>query len=114
MAPKLNARIATLTALSALVTSTTAAVSCNTTALNTTTSLYYISEYGTTILDVANATNRGVCDIRRHNLMADVEIIPNVGQQILIPPEVYEPDNETCILPRQNATRTCIYSVLRL
>ncbi|KAF4306877.1 Peptidoglycan-binding Lysin subgroup [Botryosphaeria dothidea] len=40
--------------------------------------------------------------------------MPNVGQQILIAPEVCEPDNETCILPRQNVTRTCIYGGPRL
>ncbi|KAH7045879.1 hypothetical protein B0J12DRAFT_711785 [Macrophomina phaseolina] len=92
-----------------------ASTSCNTTALNTTTGLYYISEYGTTISDVAKATNRGICDIGRHNMMADVEILPNVGQSIYIPPQVCEPDNETCLLPRlTNATRTCIYGGPRL
>lgn len=103
-----------LLALAAFANLAVAASSCNTTALNSTTGLYYISEYGTTIFDIANATNRGVCDIGRHNLMADVEIIPNVGQEILIPPEVCEPDNETCLLPRTNATRTCIYGGPRL
>jgi hypothetical protein len=47
--------------------------------------------------------------------MADVTIIPNVGEEILIPPQVCEPDNETCLLPTtNNATRTCIYGGPRL
>lgn len=85
------------------------ASSCNPSTLNTTTYLYPITKPGTTVFDVATATNRGVCDIGRQNLMADVTIVPNVGQQLLIPPETCTPDNETCLLPETtNRTRTCI------
>lgn len=85
------------------------ASSCNPSTLNTTTYLYPITKPGTTVFDVATATNRGVCDIGRQNLMADVTIVPNVGQQLLIPPETCSPDNETCLLPETtNRTRTCI------
>ncbi|KAF4303096.1 hypothetical protein GTA08_BOTSDO09341 [Botryosphaeria dothidea] len=105
----------TLAALVAGATLAAAASSCNTTALNTTTGLYPISSPGTTIFDVANATKRGVCDIGRYNLMVDVEILPNVGQQIVIPPEVCEPDNDTCLLPPPNSSaRPCIYGGPRL
>lgn len=57
-----------------------AASSCNSSALNATEYLYPMTVASTTIFDVANATNRGVCDIARINITADVEIVPNVGQ----------------------------------
>ena len=87
---------------------------CNTSALNTTTGYYPITKYGTTIRNVAKATNRGLCDIGRWNLMVDVDIPPNVGQSIYIPSQVCEPDNDSCVLQRQNATRTCINGGPRL
>jgi hypothetical protein len=46
--------------------------------------------------------------------MADVTIIPNIGQQVWIPPQVCDPDNETCLIPENNATRGCIYGGPRL
>lgn len=88
--------------------------SCNSSSLNTTTGVYYISQYPTTILDIAAATNRGVCDIGRVNCMVDVTIVPNIGQSIVIPPEVCEPDNDTCLLSNATSTRTCIYGGPRL
>lgn len=91
-----------------------AASSCDTSSLNATTGLYYVSEYPTTIFDIAQATNRGVCDIGRINCMADVTITPNIGQSIVIPPEVCEPDSDSCLLPNTTSTRTCIYGGPRL
>ncbi|PYH97949.1 hypothetical protein BO71DRAFT_395771 [Aspergillus ellipticus CBS 707.79] len=88
--------------------------SCNSSALNTTYSTYPITVEGTTVFDVAKATNRGVCDIGRHNLMADVTIIPAVGETFIIPPEVCDPDSETCLLPNTTRTRTCINGGPRL
>ncbi|KAL4920912.1 hypothetical protein BDW62DRAFT_198363 [Aspergillus aurantiobrunneus] len=104
------------TIFTALLASFTAvrASSCNTNTLNTTAYLYPITKPNTTIFDVAKATNRGVCDIGRQNLMADVKITPNFGQQILIPPRTCSPDNDTCLLPQTNTTRTCINGGLRL
>ncbi|KAJ0116221.1 hypothetical protein J7T55_005167 [Diaporthe amygdali] len=87
---------------------------CDTGALNTTVGTYYISQANTTIFDVAAATNRGVCDIGRVNCMADVTIVPNVGQSIVIPAEVCEPDNSTCLLPTTPGTNTCINGGPRL
>ncbi|KAL4950984.1 hypothetical protein BDW69DRAFT_186833 [Aspergillus filifer] len=91
-----------------------ASSSCNAAALNTTTYLYPITTAGTTIFDVAKATGRGVCDIGRQNLMADVTIVPNVGQEILIPPETCIPDNDSCLLPNTTATNSCIVGGPRL
>ncbi|PWY88839.1 hypothetical protein BO94DRAFT_422061, partial [Aspergillus sclerotioniger CBS 115572] len=82
--------------------------------LNTTSYYYEITVDGTTVFDVARETNRGVCDIGRQNLMADVTIVPNVGESFIIPAEVCEPDNTSCLLPGTNATRTCIYGGPRL
>ncbi|ETS74196.1 hypothetical protein PFICI_14062 [Pestalotiopsis fici W106-1] len=88
--------------------------SCDTSALNTTTGTYYIAQENTTIFDVAAATNRGVCDIGRVNCMADVTIVPNVGQNIVIPPEVCEPDNDSCLLPTTPSNNTCVNGGPRL
>lgn len=104
-----------LMAVLAIAMKAAAGSSCNSSALNTTEYLYPITVAGTTIFDVANATNRGVCDIARINIMADVEIVPNVGQEILIPAQVCEPDNESCILPWNNeTTNECIMGGPRL
>ncbi|OJJ47685.1 hypothetical protein ASPZODRAFT_114656 [Penicilliopsis zonata CBS 506.65] len=90
------------------------ASACDPSTLNTTLYLYPITETGTTVFDVARLTGRGVCDIGRANLMADVTIIPNVGQTLWIPPQVCEPDNTSCLIPDTNRTRTCIYGGPRL
>ncbi|RAO70046.1 uncharacterized protein BHQ10_006058 [Talaromyces amestolkiae] len=104
-----------LMAIFAIITNAVTGLSCNSSALNTTEYLYPITVVGTTIFDVAKATNRGACDIARINIMADVEIVPNVGQEILIPPQVCEPDNESCILPWNNeTTNECIMGGPRL
>ncbi|KAF4121503.1 LysM domain [Geosmithia morbida] len=87
--------------------------SCDTDKLDSATFFYPITVDGTTVFDVAKATKRGVCDIGRENLMADVEIIPNVGQSIRIPPQVCEPDNETCLLSGPG-TRNCVLGGPRL
>lgn len=113
MAPRPN----TLTLLfcGAAAFSSLAAATCNASALNTSSSYYYIDKYPTTLFDIARETKRGVCDIGRNNVMADVTIIPNIGQQIWIPPQVCDPDNETCLLPNTNTTtRECIYGGPRL
>lgn len=121
--------------------SVASAASCDTSALNTTTYLYPITEQGTTIASVAAATNRGLCNIARYNLMADEvcmplpsyrffastsllldanifsqSIIPNVGQQIVIPPEVCpdEVDNTSCVIDNYNSTNTCLLGGPRL
>ncbi|PYH43924.1 uncharacterized protein BP01DRAFT_384030 [Aspergillus saccharolyticus JOP 1030-1] len=60
----------------------TASSTYNTAALTTTTSWYDITVDGTTVFDVARAT------IVRQQLMADVSIIPNVGESFLISGEV--------------------------
>ncbi|KAF2771938.1 hypothetical protein EJ03DRAFT_288873 [Teratosphaeria nubilosa] len=87
---------------------------CDSSTLNTTTYLYPITETGTTIFEVANATGRGVCNIARHNLMVDAEIPFNAGQTIYIPPEVCDKDDTSCLLVKQNPTAECIYGGPRL
>ncbi|KAL4808786.1 hypothetical protein BDV18DRAFT_157724 [Aspergillus unguis] len=90
------------------------ASTCNPNTLNTTTYLYPITKENTTVADVAKLTNRGLCDIGRQNLMADVTITPNVGQQLVIPPETCTPDDTSCLVPTSGQTRTCIYGGPRL
>lgn len=70
---------------------------------------------GSTIISVARATHGGVFDIARVNIIADVEIVPNVGQEIIVPPQVCEPDNESGFLPWSNeTTNECIMGGPRL
>lgn len=88
--------------------------SCDESALNTTVGSYYVSSYPTTIEEIARATNRGLCDIGRTNCMADVTIIPNIGQSIVIPAEICEPDTTSCLLSNATATNLCIYGGPRL
>ncbi|OJJ45155.1 hypothetical protein ASPZODRAFT_679089 [Penicilliopsis zonata CBS 506.65] len=77
---------------------------CDITALNLTSGVYYTSE-NETIFEVAEAVNRGVCDIARYNRMADAILPLLTGEEILIPPEVCDPDNRSClIVPEPNAT----------
>lgn len=97
-----------------LVAFSLGAATCNSSALDTRTYLYNITEEGTTVFDVARITKRGVCDIGRHNLMADVTILPNVGESFIIPPQTCYPDNESCLIKDEGRTRTCIYGGPRL
>lgn len=95
-------------------TSQVQAAVCDSTKLNTTITQFNITTNDTSIFDIARETNRGVCDIGRQNLMADVTIIPNIGQTILIPPQTCTPDNSTCLLSNVTRTRECIYGGPRL
>ncbi|PYH31295.1 uncharacterized protein BO87DRAFT_315550 [Aspergillus neoniger CBS 115656] len=90
-----------------------ASASCDPSTLNTTSYLYDITEE-TTVFEVARKTNRGVCDIGRHNLMADVTIPPNIGEVFIIPGETFTPDNESCLIKDVGRTRSCIYGGPRL
>lgn len=101
-------------AVLALFTASCAAATCNSTALNTTIGIYNITTYPTTVFTIASETNRGVCDIARYNLMSDAAIIPNIGQQIYIPAEVCDPDNDTCLIANTTSTNTCINGGPRL
>ncbi|KAJ5112776.1 hypothetical protein N7532_000821 [Penicillium argentinense] len=103
-----------LAALLSLGTLGAASSSCDTSKLNTTAYLYPITKEGTTVFDVARATKRGVCDIGRHNIMADVTITPNVGQELIIPPQTCTPDNHSCLIKDEGRTRDCIYGGPRL
>lgn len=90
------------------------ATSCNSSSLNTTISTYKITEENTTLFDVAQATKRGVCNIARLNIMADVTIVPNVGQTFNIPGESCHPDNDSCLVKDTGRTRTCVNGGPRL
>ncbi|KAK4940571.1 hypothetical protein LTR10_019330 [Elasticomyces elasticus] len=79
---------------------------CDTTKLNTTAGTYNITE-GDTIFSVATATGRGVCDIARYNRLAVASLI-YPGEQLAIPPQVCDPDNDTCLLVNTMPTRDCI------
>ncbi|CAN8105355.1 unnamed protein product [Discula destructiva] len=96
--------------------SAAAAATCDTSALDTSSYLYPITVENTTVADVATATNRGLCNLARYNFMADVSIIPNVGQEFAIPPEVCpdEIDNTSCVLDNGNSTNTCLVGGPRL
>lgn len=101
---------AMLLSMSNLVTTSFA---CNSSTLNTTSYLYEITEE-TTVFEVAEKTKRGVCDIGRQNLMADVTIPPNIGEVFIIPGQTCTPDNESCLIRDVGRTRDCIYGGPRL
>ncbi|RDH28060.1 hypothetical protein BDQ94DRAFT_175057 [Aspergillus welwitschiae] len=105
--------ISVISILLSMGTVTVVSASCDQSALNTTSYLYDITEE-TTVFEVARKTNRGVCDIGRHNLMADVTIPPNIGEVFIIPGETCTPDNESCLIKDVGRTRTCIYGGPRL
>lgn len=105
--------ISAISILLSMGTVTVVSASCDQSALNTTSYLYDITEE-TTVFEVARKTNRGVCDIGRHNLMADVTIPPNIGEVFIIPGETCTPDNESCLIKDVGRTRTCIYGGPRL
>ncbi|GKZ81179.1 hypothetical protein AnigIFM56816_005691 [Aspergillus niger] len=105
--------ISAISILLSMGTVTVVSASCDQSALNTTSYLYDITEE-TTVFEVARKTNRGVCDIGRHNLMADVTIPPNIGEVFIISGETCTPDNESCLIKDVGRTRTCIYGGPRL
>ncbi|GCB23354.1 intracellular hyphae protein 1 [Aspergillus awamori] len=105
--------ISAISILLSMGTVTVVSASCDQSALNTTSYLYDITEE-TTVFEVARKTNRGVCDIGRHNLMADVTIPPNIGEVFIIPGETCTPDNESCLIKDVGRTRSCIYGGPRL
>ncbi|KAL2821412.1 hypothetical protein BDW59DRAFT_181168 [Aspergillus cavernicola] len=87
-----------------LGSSSTTQASCNLSALNTTSTIYYAKE-NQTLFEIANTVNRGACDIARYNRMADAMIPLTSNEEILIPPEVCQPDNSTCLIVAEpNAT----------
>ncbi|KAI9930083.1 hypothetical protein ASPWEDRAFT_101265 [Aspergillus wentii DTO 134E9] len=83
---------------------------CNPRALNTTTGTYAVGA-NETIFSVAAKVNRGACDIARANAMADAELVYE-SEELYIPAQVCNPDNSTCLLTPQNATRDCIFGGL--
>jgi hypothetical protein len=54
---------------------------------------------------ISTTVNRGLCDIARLNRMADALLPLTTGEALIIPPEVCQPDNSTCLIVAQpNAT----------
>ncbi|KAI9649431.1 hypothetical protein NHQ30_002007 [Ciborinia camelliae] len=80
---------------------------CTTANLNTTASTWTVTETDT-IFSIAAATNRGVCDIARASRMPDAEYI-DTGFVLIIPAEVCNPDNDSCLLTASNDTTSCVY-----
>ncbi|ATZ54632.1 hypothetical protein BCIN_10g06140 [Botrytis cinerea B05.10] len=80
---------------------------CSTASLNTTASTWTVTE-SDTIFSIAAATNRGVCDIARASRMPDAEYI-DTGFVLIIPAEVCNPDNESCLLTASEDTTSCLY-----
>lgn len=72
------------------------ASTCDKSSLNTTVGTYYAKD-GESIAQISSITNRGICDIARLNRMADAMIPLTTDEELLIPPEVCQPDNSTCL-----------------
>ncbi|PQE18311.1 Intracellular hyphae 1 protein [Rutstroemia sp. NJR-2017a WRK4] len=86
---------------------------CDPASLNTTSFNYVNDIENQTVHEMAVKFNRGVCDIGRANLMVDVSVVPNVGQTIIIPAEVCDPDWTTCIIDGPG-TNDCLIGGPRL
>ncbi|KAF4303764.1 Peptidoglycan-binding Lysin subgroup [Botryosphaeria dothidea] len=80
---------------------------CNGTIILNTTSTTYTVQPDDTLIGIANAFNRGVCDIARANAIADVDVL-FADQVLAIPPQVCNPDNTTCLIDTTPPTATCI------
>ncbi|OJJ95630.1 hypothetical protein ASPACDRAFT_47520 [Aspergillus aculeatus ATCC 16872] len=105
-----------LTTLLSLGATTTATPSPNCANSTNPYTLYPVTT-NITIPEIAARTNRSLCDIARHNLMADPLIPPNIGQTIVIPPlscASSPPDNESCLIPNITRTALCINGGPRL
>lgn len=105
--------LSTATALLSTFGLVAASAVCNKESLNSTSYLYPITEE-TTVFEVARKTKRGVCEIGRANLMADVTIPPAIGESFIIPGETCTPDNDSCIIKDVGRVRDCIYGGPRL
>ncbi|KAI9933949.1 hypothetical protein AWENTII_000296 [Aspergillus wentii] len=86
---------------------------CNPATLNTTSFNYVNSVENQTVYEIAKKFNRGVCDIGRANLMVDVSVVPNVGETIIIPGQVCNPDWTSCIIDGPG-TNDCLVGGPRL
>ncbi|KAL1618568.1 hypothetical protein SLS56_010496 [Neofusicoccum ribis] len=80
---------------------------CNgTVSLNTTVGSYIVQE-NETMPEIAAKVGRGVCDIARANRMADALML-YTDEELIIPAQVCDPDNDTCLVPNTTTTNTCI------
>ncbi|WYZ35512.1 hypothetical protein EsH8_X_000159 [Colletotrichum jinshuiense] len=58
---------------------------------------------GQTLTTIAERWNSGICDIAWQNKLANPNVI-FVGQVLLVPVDVCEPDNTSCLTPAGEAT----------
>ncbi|GJC88437.1 intracellular hyphae protein 1 [Colletotrichum liriopes] len=58
---------------------------------------------GQTLTTIAERYNSGICDIASLNKLANPNVI-NVGQVLLVPVDVCNPDNTSCLAPSGEAT----------
>ncbi|KAJ5730182.1 uncharacterized protein N7483_004690 [Penicillium malachiteum] len=81
----------------ALVSLVSATRNCDSSSLNKTVGTYYVKD-GESIAHISRITNRGICDIARLNRMADAMLPLTIDEELIIPPEVCQPDNSTCLI----------------
>lgn len=82
--------------------------SCDSSALNTTVSTYTTTEIET-VASIAKTFSRGVCDVARANRMSDPSIPFAAGTGVIIPAEVCDLDDSTCITePNPDTTNFCL------
>ncbi|KAJ0162292.1 Intracellular hyphae protein 1 [Colletotrichum tanaceti] len=62
-------------------------------------------EAGQTLTTIAQQFRSGICDIARLNNLADPNVI-NAGQELIIPVDLSNPDNTSCLVPV--ATAPCV------
>lgn len=96
-----------LTVLSALGLAS-ASGSCDSSTLNTTETIYTTPDI-MAVGAVAALHSRGVCDVARANRMSDPSIPFAAATEVIIPAEVCEPDNDSCVtVPNPDTTNFCL------
>lgn len=80
---------------------------CNPARLDTS-SFNYTFTANDTMPAVASRFNRGICEIARLNRMADPLLVYE-GEELTIPAQVCNPDNDSCLLRDLNPTLGCIF-----
>ncbi|KAF2226012.1 hypothetical protein BDZ85DRAFT_279671 [Elsinoe ampelina] len=80
---------------------------CNETALDTRVQETTVKQ-GDTLTSISIAFNRGICDIAKANNITNPNLII-LGQTLIIPAQVCNPDNTTCLpTPPPAAKSTCV------
>ncbi|KAL1896052.1 hypothetical protein Sste5346_004791 [Sporothrix stenoceras] len=69
----------------------------------------YTIQANDTLASISVSVGRGVCALARANRMADVELMPRVGMEMLVPANDSIVNDTSCLLKEPTSTLPCIY-----